>query len=78
MRRPHVYERSAPRPRRDAFQAPEGDPLEAARAVLRGLPPLVAAAESAGLAALVDLLDAARIEAERLGTGPVPQRPPEP
>ena len=69
MRRPHVYERSVPRPRRDACQVPDSDPGEAARTVVRTLAGLIAAADAAGLLALVALLDAARLEAERLGHG---------
>ncbi len=69
MRRPHVYERSVPRPRRDAYQVPDNDPGEAARTVVRALAGLIAAADAAGLLALVGLLDAARVEAERLGHG---------
>lgn len=69
MRRPHVYERSVPRPRRDAYQVPDDDPGEAARAVVRALGGLITAADAAGLSVLVGLLDAARVEAERLGHG---------
>ncbi|RYC31125.1 hypothetical protein D3273_15570 [Lichenibacterium minor] len=66
MRRPHVYERSAPRRRRDEGVAPGVDPAEAARGVARALPALVAMAESANLAGLASLLDAAWAEAERI------------
>ena len=69
MRRPHVYERSVPRARRDAYQMPDSDPGEAARTVVRALAGLIASADAAGLPALVVLLDAARVEAERLGHG---------
>ena len=72
MRRPHVYERSVPRPRRDAYQATGADPGEAARSVLRSLASLIATADGAGLSVLVDLLDAARVEAERMGHGEAP------
>ena len=72
MRRPHVYERSVPRIRRGACTAPEGDPVRAARSVLRALQAVIATADAAGLAGLVDLLDAARIEAERIEAGTPP------
>ena len=67
MRRPHVYERSVPRARRDTYQEPDRDPVHAARTILRALPALTAAADTAGLATLADLLDAVREEAERVG-----------
>lgn len=67
MRRPHVYERTVPRVRRDACHVPDSDPGQAARNVVRALPALIALAETAGLTTLVERLDAARIEAERVG-----------
>ncbi len=69
MRRPHVYERTVPRLRRDACHVPDGDPGQAARSIVRALPALIALAETAGLTSLVERLDVARIEAERLGYG---------
>ncbi len=66
MRRPHVYERSAPRRRRGEGVAPGVDRAEAARHVARAMPGLMALAESANLSALADLLDAAWDEAERV------------
>ena len=83
MRRPHVYERSVPRARRDPSREPDCDRVQAARTVLRALPGLTAAAEAAGLATLADLLDAVRREAERVAgedPGPpsgAPSRPPQ-
>lgn len=74
MRRPHVYERSVPRARRDPCREPDGDRLHAARTVLRALPGLTAGAEAAGLAALADLLEAVRREAERVA-GEDPRTP---
>ncbi|MGI3899160.1 MAG: hypothetical protein ACRYGP_11775 [Janthinobacterium lividum] len=67
MRRPHVYERTVPRLRREGYHVPDSDPGQAARSVVRGLPALIALAETAGLTTLVERLDAARIEAERVG-----------
>lgn len=67
MRRPHVYERSAPRRRRDDGVTPSVDPAEAARHVACAMPALMAMAESANLAGLASLLDAAWTEAERVG-----------
>lgn len=75
MRRPHVYERSVPRARRDSYQEPDRDDVQAARTVLRALPALTAAAETAGLGRLADLLDAVRDEAEHVcGEQPRPAR----
>lgn len=75
MRRPHVYERSVPRARREACAVPDGDPVKAARSVLRSLQAVIATADTAGLARLVDLLDAARLEAERVEAGTPPPAP---
>ena len=75
MRRPHVYERSVPRARREACAVPDGDPVRAARSVLRALQAVIATADLAGLAHLVDLLDAARLEAERVEAGVPPATP---
>ncbi len=65
MRRPHVYERSVPRQRRDPYEQPAADPADAALTVARAMPALIDAAEAAGLATLAGLLEAARVEAER-------------
>ncbi len=72
MRRPHVYERSVPRARREAYQQPEGGDRQAARVTLRALPAMMAAADAAGLTALLGLLAAARAEAERVDAGAAP------
>lgn len=72
MRRPHVYERSAPRTRREAPPVPGGDPAQAARTMLRTIEALTLAADEAGLVHLADLLDAARVEAQRVEAGPAP------
>lgn len=66
MRRPHVYERSAPRRRREEAQEPRADAAGCARSVARAMPALVATAEAAGLTGLAELLDAAWAEAERV------------
>ena len=66
MRRPHVYERSAPRRRHEDGVAPCVDPAEAARSVARALPALIALAGSANLPVLAHLLDTAWAEAERV------------
>ena len=66
MRRPHVYERSAPRRRREDGVMPGTDPADAARSIARAMPALIALAESAKLATLADLIDAAWAEAERI------------
>ncbi len=72
MRRPHVYERSVPRARRDAHEMPDGHPAQTARAILRSLPAVIAAATAAGFTELAALLDAARAEADRIDTGAPP------
>ena len=67
MRRPHVYERSAPRGQRPAYHEPASDFEAAAREIASALPALIARAEAAGLATLAGLLGLARDEAERGG-----------
>ena len=67
MRRPHVYERSVPRHRRDPYEQPAADPANAALTIARAMPALIDTAEAAGLATLADLLEAVRMEAERAG-----------
>ncbi len=79
MRRPHVYERSAPRRRRDDGVAPGIDPAEAARHIARAMPALIALADGADLPVLAHLLDTAWAEAEKVedeagGAGPPPAR----
>ncbi|HEX4765937.1 MAG TPA: hypothetical protein VH414_06635 [Lichenihabitans sp.] len=61
MRRPHVFERSAPRSQRPPFQEPS---LDAARRVAEALPELVRIAEAGGQATLAYLLTLAKLEAE--------------
>ena len=67
MRRPHVYERSAPRSGRDNYHGPTADYGPAARAVLDGVPALLQAAEAAeaaGAVVLARFLGQALTEAE--------------
>lgn len=62
MRRPQVFERSAPRGRRPAFQESS---WEAARQVAEALPELIRVAERGGQAALAYLLTVAESAARR-------------
>ncbi len=64
MRRPHVYERSVPRTRRDAYQEPAGDPAVVAQAIARTLPAMIQDAEDAGLTTVADHLTRALKAAE--------------
>ncbi len=64
MRRPHVYERSVPRTRRDAYQEPAGDPEIVAQAIARTLPAMILDAEEAGLTSVADHLTKALKAAE--------------
>ena len=64
MRRPHVYERSAPRAKRDVEQECSGDYAPAARAVLGSVPALLREAEICGATTLARLLGQALTEAE--------------
>ena len=64
MRRPHVYERSVPRARRDGEQESGADYVPAARAVLAAVPDLLRQAEAAGAVALARYLGQAMSEAE--------------
>jgi hypothetical protein len=64
MRRPHVYERSAPRAKRDAEQECSGDYVPAARAVVDAVPALLREAEAAGAITLARFLEQALTEAE--------------
>ncbi len=66
MRRPNVYERSAPRAARSAYREPATDHVEAARAIADQLGPLIARADAAGQSRLADLLHQARLEAETI------------
>ena len=64
MRRPHVYERSVPRPRRDLEQEVAADYVPAARAVLDVVPELLHTAEAAGAITLARFLGQALSKAE--------------
>ena len=70
MRRPHVYERSAPRTARGTYQQPAADAGIAGRSIAASLPSLIAKAEAAGLSGLADLLDRALAEADRAADAP--------
>lgn len=75
MRRPHVYERSAPRGQRPAYREPNSDPAETARAIAGYLRDLLAKAEATELATLARLLASALDKSERLAarqSGPGP------
>lgn len=63
MRRPHVYERSAPRSSRDAYREPTNPAIVGAMIADR-LGPLIAMSEATGLEALADLLKRAKTEAD--------------
>ena len=63
MRRPHVYERTAPRARPEATPQ-AARPIEVARGISRSLPHMIDEARAAGLARLADALEVARLEAE--------------
>ena len=64
MRRPHAYERSVPRARRDVEQESGADYVPAARAVLAAVPDLLRQAEAAGAVTLARYLGQALTEAE--------------
>ncbi len=64
MRRPHVYERSVPRARRDVERGGGADHVPVARAVIAALPDLLLQAEAAGAVALARYLGQALSEAE--------------
>ena len=64
MRRPHVYERSAPRAGAHARHGPTDDYGPAARAALAGLPSLLRQAEACGAVVLARYLGQALTEAE--------------
>lgn len=64
MRRPHVYERSVPRARRDVSRGIAADGTTAARAVLDAVPALLRQAEACEAVALARCLGQALSEAE--------------
>ncbi|WP_237477701.1 hypothetical protein [Lichenibacterium dinghuense] len=64
MRRPNVYQRSAPRIRRDTGQKSGADYGPAARATIAAVPVLLMEAEAAGATALARYLGQALTEAE--------------
>ena len=64
MRRSHVYERSAPRAKRDVEQECSSDYVPAARAVLGAVLALLREAEAAGAITLARFLGQALAEAE--------------
>lgn len=64
MRRPHIYERSVPRARRDVEQESGVDYVPAAHAVLAAVPDLLRQAEACGAVALARHLGQALSEAE--------------
>jgi hypothetical protein len=65
MRRPHVYERSAPRAARTPYEEPATEGASAARSIAYQLGAMIVMADGAGLSALGQLLQSARTEAER-------------
>ena len=66
MRRPHVYERSAPRARPDTTRTPQSDYTSAAQAVLQDVPALLRHAEASGAVTLARYLGQALSEAESI------------
>lgn len=64
MRRPHVYERSVPRAKRDMEQEGGADYMPAARAVLDAVPALLREAEACDAVPLARFLGQALSEAE--------------
>lgn len=62
MRRPHVYERSAPRGSRGAYHAPPSAALPVVQELGAALPAMIDKAEAAGLAKTADLLRRALAE----------------
>lgn len=65
MRRPHVYERSAPRAAREPFRRPD-ERAEAAKAIAVEIGSLVQKAREAGLVDILECLEDALWEAEQL------------
>ncbi len=68
MRRPHVFERSAPRAGRDAYSEPDSRAV-AARTLAAQLGNMIDRAEAAGLATTLAHLKRARDEAEKIAIG---------
>ena len=64
MRRPHVYERSAPRSGRDSHHETTADYSLAARATIAAVPALLHEAEACGAEVLARFLGQALTEAE--------------
>ena len=64
MRRPHVYERSVPRARRDVEQDSQDDYVPAAQSAVAAFPDLLRQAEAAGAMVLARYLGQALSEAE--------------
>ena len=64
MRRPHVFQRSTPRTSREAQKDIDHRP-STARLLAAQLGNMIDKADGAGLSALADLLEIARVEAER-------------
>ena len=64
MRRPHVYERSVPRAKRDVEQEGRAYYGPAARAVIDAVPALLREAEACGAVTLARFLGQALTEAE--------------
>ena len=64
MRRPNVYQRSAPRARRDVGLEVSDDYVSAARAAIAAVPALLQEAEAAGAVTLARYLGQALSEAE--------------
>ena len=65
MRRPHVYERSAPRTGREAYREPAGSAAVGA-IIAERLVPLIAMSEATRLNVLTNLLKVAKSEADGL------------
>ena len=69
MRRPHVYERSAPRGARGAYQEPPVAAAPAIKDLAAALPELIDKAQAAGLVPTADLLRRALAELQGLRDG---------
>jgi hypothetical protein len=68
MRRPHVYERTAPRLHRGAYHE-QADQASMARILAAQLRTMLDKAEQAGCSSIAPLLELARIEAEKVAMG---------
>jgi hypothetical protein len=66
MRRPHIFERLAPRAKRDVEQECGDDYAPVARSVLGAPPTLLREAEAAGAITLAQFLEQALTEAESI------------